>query len=891
MRLGLLGVVLCAMASLAESATTGSLQLTVTIEPTLSVVATDPDASEPLYIQPLNMGTFTISRPNGAGALAVNFSMGGTAVRGVEYVLRVDRADFLGTSVTIPNGQDHVDIAVVARDDTTLDTTQSVILTLLPSGASSVNPLQASATVWIRENVPVVRIAASVGETAEGKPETPGVFRISRTIATGPLTVAFTRSGTAKFGTDYKLKLSVDGPDLTTTSVVIPDGEDHIDITVNPVDDTLAEGTETAILTLTKRTGYRLDPDKTKQKATVNILDNEPIVSIEAIDGQAAEGQPADPGTFRIRRTTTAGNLTVTFARSGTATFGLTGDYTLRVGGTNLTITSVVIPNGQDHVDITVAPVDDTLAEQTETAILTLAKGAGYTLDPDPAKQKATVSILDNEPNVGIEATDGRASSAPIHDGTFRISRTTTAGSLPVSFTRGGTAVLGVDYRLSVAGTPLTGTSVAIPDGQDHVDITVAVIAHAPPQPVKSVILTLAAKAAYSLNTAKTSATVWTLGDFPLVSITAIDDEAAETLAGEPANPGTFRVSRTTTSGNLAVAFTRSGTATFGPKADYTLSVGGTNLTTTTVVILNGQDHVDITVSPIDDKLPEPTQTVILTLAKTSAYSLDPDPALRTAAVRILDNDPIVSIAAIDNVAAETPLGAPADTGTFRISRTTTTGNLTVPFTRTGTATFGPKSDYTLSVGGTSLTTTSVVIPNGQDHVDITVEGVDDLIAEATETVVLTLGSSTAYALDPVAANRTATVYILDDEPWVSIEATHGQAAEGQPAVTGTLRIRRTTSLGDPCNTGNLTVTFTRTGTATFGPKADYTLRVGTANLTATSVVIPNSQDHVDITVLPIDDHLRETAETVILTLPASTKYHVAPSPARSATVSIQDND
>ena len=55
---------------------------------------------------------------------------------------------------------------------------------------------------------------------------------------------------------------------------------------------------------------------------------------------------------------------------------------------------------------------------------------------------------------------------------------------------------------------------------------------------------------------------------------------------------------------------------------------------------------------------------------------------------------PILSISAVDNQAAETVSGAPANTGTFRISRVgSTTSPLTVYFSRTGTATFGAAGD------------------------------------------------------------------------------------------------------------------------------------------------------------------------------------------------------
>ena len=249
----------------------------------------------------------------------------------------------------------------------------------------------------------------------------------------------------------------------------------------------------------------------------------------------------------------------------------------------------------------------------------------------------------------------------------------------------------------------------------------------------------------------------------PVVTITSQDDNtAAETDPGQPPDTAVFTIVRTTTTGDLAVTFTRGGTATAGATGDYILRSDGADLKGTSVVIKDGQDHVDITVVPLHNPAAERTETVILTLRGSTKYSLDPVKANGTATVSILDSEPIVSVQAIDNQAAETAAGKDANTGIFRISRDTTKGNLTVNFTRTGTALFGPTRDYTLKVSDRNVTTASVVIPDGQAYVDVAVTPVHDLLEEPTETVTLRLATNTAYHLDPMAANRTATVSILD---------------------------------------------------------------------------------------------------------------------------------
>jgi Raf kinase inhibitor-like YbhB/YbcL family protein len=444
--------------------------------------------------------------------------------------------------------------------------------------------------------------------------------------------------------------------------------------------------------------------------------------------------------------------------------------------------------------------------------------------------------------------------------------------------TAGGSATAGADFTT-------TSGKLTIPPGQIGGTISV---------PIRADSLVEGAET-FSVNlTAATGADIadgvgqGTIQDPPLVSISSLPDpQAAETAPGDPADTGIFRISRSVTVGDLRVSFTRSGKATFGPKSDYTLSVDGTNLTGTSVVIPDGQASVDIIVAPVDDAPAEPAETVILKLSSSAAYTLDADPAKRTATVDILDNEPILTISSgADNQAAETVLGGGADTGVITISRNTTRGALLVSFTRSGTATFG--KDYTLSGSGLGAAGTSVTIADGQDHVDITVTPIDDLLVEKAETVILKLSSSAAYTLDADSAKRTATVDILDNEPILTISSgADNQAAEtvlGQAADMGVITISRNTTRGA------LLVSFTRSGTATFGK--DYTLSGSGLGTAGTSVTIADGQDHADITVTPIDDLLVEKAETVILTLAAKTTYTLPLLTAeRSATVTLLDND
>ncbi|HSL25388.1 MAG TPA: Calx-beta domain-containing protein [Acidimicrobiia bacterium] len=329
----------------------------------------------------------------------------------------------------------------------------------------------------------------------------------------------------------------------------------------------------------------------------------------------------------------------------------------------------------------------------------------------------------------------------------------------------------------------------------------------------------------------------------PDVTVAATDGAAAE--AG--ADTGTFTVTRTgPTTAALTVNFTLGGTAVAG---DY-------NAISSPVTILAGQASAAVTVTPVNDLLPEDSETVILTVTGGTGYNVGTP---SSATVNIADNDPpVVSIAATDSSASETG----PNPGTFTVSRTgSTTNALTVNYTIGGTASNG--SDY-------SLLATSVVIPATQSSAVVTVTPTNDAVAEPTETVILTLAAG-SYTIGSPAA---ATVNIADnDAVTVSVTATDDSAAEAGPNP-GVFTITRTGDL-----TAALTVNYTVGGSATAG--SDYAAL-------PLSVVIAAGQASATVVVNPIDDAAAEGQETVILNLAAGAYSIGSPS---SDDVKIADND
>ena len=113
-------------------------------------------------------------------------------------------------------------------------------------------------------------------------------------------------------------------------------------------------------------------------------------VGIKASDAKAAEtpaGQAANSGQYVITRTgDTSAALTVSLQVRGTATAGT--DY--------ITLpTTVTIPAGATSVTVPLIVKDDAVSETTETVVVSVLAGSGYSIDATATA--ATVSVADND--------------------------------------------------------------------------------------------------------------------------------------------------------------------------------------------------------------------------------------------------------------------------------------------------------------------------------------------------------------------------------------------------------------------------------------------------------------------------------------------------------------
>ncbi|MFN7566501.1 MAG: beta strand repeat-containing protein, partial [Microcystis sp.] len=211
---------------------------------------------------------------------------------------------------------------------------------------------------------------------------------------------------------------------------------------------------------------------------------------------------------------------------------------------------------------------------------------------------------------------------------------------------------------------------------------------------------------------------------------------------------------------NLVYTFTRSGVTTNPLTVNYTLGGTGTlntdytrTGTTNTVTFAAGSSTATVTVNPTADTTIEPNETVILTLAAGTGYTV----GTPNAVTGTITNDDVTlpSITLAVSPSSVTEDGTTNLIYTFTRSGVTT-NSLTVNYTLGGTGTLN--TDYTRTG-----TTNTVTFAAGSSTATVTVNPTADTIVESNETVILTLAAGTGYTVGtPNAVTGTIT---NDDNP------------------------------------------------------------------------------------------------------------------------------
>ena len=739
----------------------------------------------------------------------------GTATSGTDYT------SITGSTLTFAPGDTSKTITVSVTGDTIGEPSETVVIELsnATTGIST-----SSGTGTIRDNDLVFSIdSPSVTEGDSGSANL--VFTVTLSVTSASqhtVDYADAGTGTAMSGTDYT---SISGGTLTFAP-----GDTSKTITVSVRGDTLNEGNETVVISLSNATTAIATAS-----GTGTIRDNDLVFSIDSPSVTEGDSNSVNLVFTVTLNASSTSPQTVDYADAGTGTATSGTDYTSISGGT------LTFAANETSKTIMVSVTGDTANEGNETVAITLSNAS-----TGISTASGTGTIIDNDLTFSIDSpsvTEGDSSTANL---TFTVTlnaSSTSPHTVDYADAGTGTATSGTDY------TAVTASTLTFAPGVTTQTITVSVTGDTADEGHETVAITLS-NATTGISTASGTGTI--TDDDPKFSINS--PTATEGDSSSVNLTFTVTLSASSTS-QYTVDYADAGTGTATSGTDYTA------VTASTLTFAPGATTRTITVSVTGDTTDEgASETVVLTLSNASSGT-----AIATASGTgtITDDDPKFSI--------NSPTATEGDSGSANLVFTVTlsaagASPYTVDYAQTGgTATSG--TDYT-AVAADTLTFAA-----GTTSQTITISVTGDTLDESNETVVLTLSNASSGT---AISTATGTGTITDDDPKFSIDSpsvTEGDSGQANLIFTVTL---------SAASTSQLTVDYAQTGgTATSG--TDY------AAVTAGTLTFAASETTKTITVLATGDTADESNETVALTLSnASAGTGIATS---TGTGTIRDDD
>lgn len=632
-------------------------------------------------------------------------------------------------------------------------------------------------------------------------------------------------------------------------------------INVQLLDDNVDEDNETIIIRLSNASGAVFVPDSngnpvqdgaTNVTVTIRDSDSEPEVTFDS--PSVYEG---DSGETVVEFTATLSRPSSREVTIGYATYGGTAAHVSDYGQVqpffktfrDSTVTEVTFP---------IEVKGDTRIEENETIVIGFA---GLNNARSRRGHRGILTILNDDYNLLVTAPEDvdegatgstsprefTATITPAITGTSNLSMEVTAG-----YVLGGNATVNEDYTV-----PAGDSTVTFGTGETTKTITVVVEGDATVEADETVEVSLVEE---------TTTTITVVGADDTTEVQQTDDSGtriragagtasftirnddhqlsvtspavAENATGEDATLSFVATLNPAVDGVVSVRYTLSGSATAG--ADYTPPTGDGTLT------FNPSETMKtIAVAPIDDDLVEEDETVevaLVLLTSPAGVTVGIDGENHPGVGTIQDDDRYqlsIEVESVDEGNANTV--AMAFTVMLSPSPTIT---LSVDYRLGGTATAG--EDYEPVEDGTLE-----FLPN-ETLKTITVNVIGDVMAEADETVTVTLSNASGDAI--IRSDTAGGTIRNDDLPLLSIEGSG--VSEGDVGAVGLVF---TVTLA-PSWSERVTVGYGVTGgTATAG--TDY------EDLADGVLVFEPGDTTMTVDVQVIGDDQQELDETVVITL------------------------
>ena len=698
-------------------------------EPLLSV--DDPEATENGDGTPV-VFTLRLSEVSGRDVSVRHITVDSTAKAGDDYVAVPNGR------APIPAGHRTALVLVTLVDDDVEEEVERFRLELSDPSNARFGDSIGAATILDDDAPPQVFIDDAAATYEAAGASVSFAVRLNRADPDNAVTVDYaTEDATALAGDDYA---------HTSDTLMFAAGDTAGTVTVDLVDDDVAEDTETFRLRLSNPSSNATVGNDDSAVAT--ILDDDGLPGLSVADAPvAAEGTTA---TFSVElsRSSTQ-EVTVAYAAVadpfGGDAAAIPGQDFTAVAGT------LAIPARSTSATVTVPLPDDALDEHTETFWLRLANPTGAIVDDGTG----IGTIADDDPLPQLNIADSGATEGD----TVRFTVTLDTAS-------GRTVMVPWTTAPSFTGDPASPTedfaaasgTLTFPSGTTTAHIDITTVDDEVSEPDETFQIQLGQPANATVDDGVAVGAIVDDDSLPRISI-------AGTELLETDGPAVFVVTLSSLSSrpvtvNYATAEVTA--AAGGPNYDYGPPDGEA---TGTLVIPAGLDTGEISVYVADDGEGEQTETFHITLS--NAQNAVIAEGAGTAVGTILDDD-VTRIAIGDADAYEAdgtiefPLTlSPASAGQVTVRYTTFDGSATQP------------ADYT-AVSGT------LTIPAAATAATISVNLTDDSFVEDPESFLLRLHDPTGVEI----AAADAVGVILDDDDLPVIQAVGALVYENDGTLT-----------------------------------------------------------------------------------------------------------
>ncbi|WP_075082765.1 Calx-beta domain-containing protein [Mariniblastus fucicola] len=317
-----------------------------------------------------------------------------------------------GTEVTIPANSTAVQVRVATTEDLTLESTETMQLSIASVVSGLVGNTTDVATGTITDDdLAIVSIVAN--DAVAGEPSDNGQFTVTMSgPSDSPTVIAYSVSGAASNGADFA---------TLAGRVTIPAGQVSALIDVSVLDDAVVEGVEDVVVTLTSISSgdsqISIDAANSSDSATISDDDvaswslvGAPTVNEGAaatynlnLDGTLQAGETASV-EFSIADNTSSASDHDSFSTAvATAVSAYTGAGSLAWDGTTLTFTSDGT-GAMAELSIDLLAVNDSVVEGVEDYSISIANessSTGAAIVIDASDQLVTTEIQDTIDAVG----------------------------------------------------------------------------------------------------------------------------------------------------------------------------------------------------------------------------------------------------------------------------------------------------------------------------------------------------------------------------------------------------------------------------------------------------------------------------------------------------------